>query len=130
MRAYFGCLVTLLLYVLFSVGDPQYDADRNRILDIFHSPNVTRFTWERNMPELIAFYRRYPNAVNQTQAEKLQFEQFISEYNRGPTQLVDGVPAQGGALTTLIGVFTGKLGFQYISSLFNQTKDDEKKPTH
>ncbi|XP_041630333.1 protein Turandot X [Drosophila kikkawai] len=127
MRVYFGCFVTLILYVLFSLGDPQYEADRNRILETFYGSNGTRVSWERNIQQLIDFYRRYPNAVPQSQADKQEFEQFIAEYNNTPTQLIDGVPRQGGVVSTVVAFLAGKLGFRYIYSLFTQKKNDEKK---
>ncbi|XP_017048872.1 protein Turandot X [Drosophila ficusphila] len=131
MRFYFISILTLFIGYFCSasadINDPNYDADRNSILDIFHNPAVNNSTKERNIPELINFYRRYPNAVHLTDVEKQQFEGFIREYQGSRNVLIDGVPAQGGSIGYAFGHFLGKLGTGYFRSLFNKKKEDESK---
>ncbi|XP_016983832.2 protein Turandot X [Drosophila rhopaloa] len=130
MRFYFSSLLAVIFGVICSesadINDPHYEADRRFILDIFHNPSVNNSTRERNIPELIAFYRRYPNDVHLSDVDKQQFERFIFEYNESRNVLIDGVPPQGGIIGSIFGNFLGRLGYKYFECLFNKKRDEIK----
>ncbi|XP_039492976.1 protein Turandot X [Drosophila santomea] len=107
----------------------SYEAHRNNLLNIFHNPFVNDSIKERNIPELIAFYHRYPTDVPLSDADRQQFERFIHDYREYRRVLIDGVPPQGGTFGNVFGHFLGRVGSRYISSLFNK-KREEGLSTH
>ncbi|XP_043655853.1 protein Turandot X [Drosophila teissieri] len=107
----------------------SYEAHRNSLLNIFHNPFVNDSIKERNIPELIAFYHRYPTDVPLSDADRQQFERFIHDYRDYRRVLIDGVPPQGGTFGNVFGHFLGRVGTRYISSLFNK-KREEGQSTH
>jgi len=129
MVLYFSSLLAVILSIVCSVsGDidcPNYDAQRNHILDVYHNPIVNDLTKERNIPDLISFYLRYPNAVSLSDSDKQQFDRFIHNYREFRTVLIDGVPPQGGTIGSIFGNFLGRVGSRYISSLFNQKQEGQ-----
>ncbi|XP_052859210.1 protein Turandot X [Drosophila gunungcola] len=131
MRFYFSSLLTVIVSFICSanadINDSQYEANRRFILDTFHNSSVDNSTREENISELVAFYRRYPNDVPLTNADKEQFERFIREYDEYRKVLIDGVPPQGGVIGSIFGNFLGRVGFRYVGSLFNKKKEDEKR---
>jgi len=84
---------------------------------------------EKNIPQLIAFYQRYPTDVPLSDADRQQFERFIHDYREYRAVLVDGAPPQGGSFGNIFGHFLGRVGTRYISSLFNK-KREERKSNH
>ncbi|XP_037732067.1 protein Turandot X [Drosophila subpulchrella] len=129
MGFYFSILLVVMLSIVCSVSAdidcPNYDAQRNRILDIYHNPIVNDLTKERNIPDLISFYRRYPNAVSLSDSDKQQFDRFIHNYQEFRTVLIDGVPPQGGTIGSIFGNFLGRVGSRYVLSLFNQKQEGQ-----
>ncbi|XP_016939901.3 protein Turandot X [Drosophila suzukii] len=129
MVLYFSSLLAAILSVVCSVSAdidcPNYDAQRNHILEIYHNPIVNDLTKERNIPDLISFYLRNPNAVSLSDSEKQQFDRFIHNYREFRTVLIDGVPPQGGTIGSMFGNFLGRVGSRYILSLFNQKQEGQ-----
>lgn len=112
-----------------NTNSSSYEEHRNYLLNIFHNPFVNDSIKEKNIPQLIAFYQRYPTDVPLSDADRQQFERFIHDYREYRAVLVDGAPPQGGAFGNIFGHFLGRVGTQYISSLFNK-KREERKSNH
>ncbi|EDV48323.1 protein Turandot X [Drosophila erecta] len=102
----------------------SYEAHRNYLLNIFHNPFVNDSIKERNIPELIAFYHRYPTEVPLSDEDRQQFERFIHDYREYRRVLIDGVPPQGGSFGNIFGHFLGRVGTRYILSLFNKQREE------
>ncbi|XP_017118532.1 protein Turandot X [Drosophila elegans] len=131
MRVYFSSLLTVIVSFICSanaeINGSQYEANRRLILVIFHNSSVNNPTREEHLSELVAFYRRYPNDVPVTNADKQQFERFIREYDKYRKVLIYGVPPQGGVIGSIFVNFLGRVGFRYVGSLFNKKKENEKR---
>ncbi|XP_026850667.1 protein Turandot X [Drosophila persimilis] len=115
-----SCLLCLIVCLLCSVKaqkDDQYDTEKSRILEIYNNPAVDEFTKERNIPKLIEFYRRYPARIQLPDADKRQWDEFVARYTESQTKLVDGLPAQGGWVGSVLSSTVGNLIAKFIFSL-------------
>ncbi|XP_016959639.1 protein Turandot X [Drosophila biarmipes] len=132
MGFYFSSLLAVILGTVCSASadttDPCYEAQRRHILEVYHNPTVNDLTKERNIPDLISFYLRYPNAVPLSNEDRQQFERFIHNYREFRNVLVDGVPPQGGTIGSIFGNFMGRVGSRYIMSLFNKKQEGQGSP--
>ncbi|KAH8383932.1 hypothetical protein KR009_011318, partial [Drosophila setifemur] len=128
MRFYIiSCLLSFIFYfeclVSADVRNDRYFTDMDRILDVYGRPGVPNTVRQRNIPQLIEFYRRYPNDMRLTANERREFEKLISDYEKSRSVLVDSVPAQGG----LISQISANLIARYMYNWFNKKKEDEPR---
>ncbi|XP_039483559.1 protein Turandot E [Drosophila santomea] len=101
-----SCLL-LVLGCLLGSGHAQSEAEfaakSREIIQIFGNPSVDKYTKVRNLPALVAFYEKYSSRLRLTAQEKKGIDNAIRQYRAQQNQKVDGVSAQGGPLSYILG---------------------------
>ncbi|XP_017074741.2 protein Turandot X [Drosophila eugracilis] len=119
-------VLSIFCLAFADLNDSQYESQRNLILDIYHNPSVNNAAKERHIPQLIAFYRRYPNEVPLSNLDKQEFEKFIHDYEEPRSTTIDGVGPQGGSVGYVFGNFIARIGARYFTSIFNKKEKESE----
>ncbi|BFF90893.1 protein Turandot X [Drosophila madeirensis] len=102
MRVPLFLIVCLVCSAKAQQHDARYEAEKIKLLEIYNNPAVDAATRERNIPTLIDFYTHHLDRIQLNDEDRRQFDEFIGKYTESNSKLVDGVPAQGGSLESLL----------------------------
>ncbi|SPP87748.1 protein Turandot X [Drosophila guanche] len=120
MRVPLFLIVCLVCSANAQQHDARYEAEKIQILEIYNNPAVDAATRERNIPTLIDFYTHHSDRIQLPDEDRRQFDEFIGKYTESNSKLVDGVPAQGGWVGSLLSTTVGNLMAKLIFRLINQ----------
>nr|XP_044251177.1 protein Turandot E-like [Drosophila takahashii] len=88
----FGCLLT----TGHSQTNDEFTAKAREMMAIFGNPSVDQYTKARNLLALVEFLEKYSNRLQLTDQERANANNVVRRYRAQESQLIDGVPAQGG----------------------------------
>ncbi|KAH8305585.1 hypothetical protein KR059_002348, partial [Drosophila kikkawai] len=110
-----SCLVVLFETLVWTArAEGDFDSQRARVIEIYGNPATDQTTRERNVELLANFFDKYTDQILLPPELRNRVNDAVTKYKeeKAKQSLVEGTPAQGGVLLTLLAGFLVQVGIE------------------